>query len=144
MKHEKLYKTHTWGVGVSPLQIETHKYSKTSDKSGVALIKPTKRVGNGGGQPIFQTQRAGSSTCLDHSGRGWLGLDTRQLRTTGTSAPCTEVIKGFQKRGVLPVPSAARDSPASRSWLQDGMYEEASPYPERVQLIHSPGGRNSQ
>ena len=36
MKHEKLYKTHTWGVGASPLQIETHKYSKNSDKSGVA------------------------------------------------------------------------------------------------------------
>ena len=61
----------------------------------------------------IQTQRAGSSTCLDHSGRGWLGLDTRQLRTTGTSAPCAEIIKGFQKRGVSPVPSAARDSPAS-------------------------------
>ena len=119
MKHEKLYKTHTWGVGVSPLQIETHKYSKTNDKSG--------RVGKSGGQPTFQIHRAGASTCLDHSARRWLGLDTRQLRTTGTPAPCTEVIKGFQKRGVSPVPSAARDSPASRSWLQDGVCEEASP-----------------
>lgn len=76
-------------------------------------------------------------------GGGWLGLDTRQLRTTGTSTPYTEVIKGFQKRVSHQSPvllgTVLLRGPGCRMGYVKGRHLNQ----KVIQLTHSLGERNS-